>query len=85
MHGAGLMNQIFMQPGSAVIEIFPVHLKQVLYERVAHYSGLYHFKVRWQVGSPRAFLKGTMRWVAPKWRPLNNLGCRCTPQSLRRG
>ena len=45
MHGAGLMNQIFMQPGSAVIEIFPVHLKQVLYERVAHYSGLYHFKV----------------------------------------
>lgn len=45
MHGAGLMNQIFMQPGSAVIEIFPVHLKHVLYERVAHYAGLYHFKV----------------------------------------
>jgi hypothetical protein len=45
MHGAGLMNQIFMQPGSSVIEIFPVHLKQVLYERVAHYAGLYHFKV----------------------------------------
>ena len=46
MHGAGLMNQIFMQPGSVVIEVFPVHLKQVLYERVAHYAGVYHFKVR---------------------------------------
>ena len=52
MHGAGIMNEIFLPPGAAVIEIFPVHLKHVLYERIAHYSGLYHFKVRchWQWG-----------------------------------
>lgn len=45
IHGAGLMNQIFMQPGSVTIEIFPDHMKHVLYERVAHYAGVYHFKV----------------------------------------
>jgi hypothetical protein len=45
MHGAGLMNEIFMQPGSAVMEIFSVHHKHVLYERIAHYAGIYHFKV----------------------------------------
>ena len=45
VHGAGLMNQIFLAPGSAVIEVFPVHVKHVLYERVAHYAGVYHFKV----------------------------------------
>ena len=45
VHGAGLMNTIFMQPGSVVIEVFPVHAKHVLYERVAHYAGVYHFKI----------------------------------------
>ncbi len=45
MHGAGIMNEIFLPPGAAVIEIFPVHLKHVLYERIAHYAGVYHFKV----------------------------------------
>jgi hypothetical protein len=45
VHGAGLMNQIFMQPGAATIEIFPDHMKHVLYERVAHYANLHHFKV----------------------------------------
>jgi capsular polysaccharide biosynthesis protein len=45
VHGAGLMNQIFMPPGSVTIEVFPNHVKHVLYERVAHYAGVYHFKV----------------------------------------
>jgi hypothetical protein len=31
--------------GAAVIEIFPPHVKHVLYERIAHYVGVYHFKV----------------------------------------
>lgn len=29
-HGAGLMNTIFMPPGSAVIELFPRHFKHML-------------------------------------------------------
>lgn len=45
IHGAGIMNEIFLPPGSVVIEIFPVHVKHVLYERIAHYMGVYHFKV----------------------------------------
>ena len=45
VHGAGLMNEIFMRPGSVVIEIFPNHMKHILYERIAGYAGLYHFKV----------------------------------------
>ena len=52
MHGAGLMNEIFLPPGAAVIEVFPVHHKHVLYERIAHYAGIYHFKVHpapWRV------------------------------------
>lgn len=49
MHGAGLMNQIFLPPGAAVIEVFPVNFKHVLYERIAHYMGVYHFKVRFAV------------------------------------
>ncbi len=35
-----------MPPGSVAIEVFPNHVKHVLYERVAHYAGVYHFKVR---------------------------------------
>ncbi len=46
LHGAGLTNLMFMQPGTVVIEIFPPHVKHVLYERMAHYAGVYHFKVR---------------------------------------
>lgn len=46
MHGAGLMNEIFLPPGSVVIEIFPPHVKHVLYERMSHNSGLFYFKVR---------------------------------------
>ncbi len=46
VHGAGLMNEIFLPPGSVVIEVFPPHVKHVLYERIAHNSGVYHFKVR---------------------------------------
>ena len=45
LHGAGLMNEIFLPPGSVVIEIFPPHVKHVLYERICHNSGIYHFKV----------------------------------------
>ena len=40
------MNTVFMPPGSVVVEIFPNHVKHVLYERIAHYVGVYHFKVR---------------------------------------
>jgi hypothetical protein len=47
LHGAGLMNEIFLPPGSVVIEIFPPHVKHVLYERICHNSGVYHFKVPW--------------------------------------
>jgi hypothetical protein len=46
LHGAGLMNEVFLPPGSVVIEIFPPHVKHVLYERICHNSGVYHFKVR---------------------------------------
>ncbi len=45
MHGAGLMNEVFLPPGAAVIEVFPPHVKHVLYEQMAHNSGIHHFKV----------------------------------------
>lgn len=45
MHGAGLANEVLLPPGASVIEVFPVHVKHVLYERVAASLNLHHFKV----------------------------------------
>lgn len=45
VHGAGLMNQVFLPPGAVTIEVFPHHVKHMLYERIAFMAGVYHFKV----------------------------------------
>ena len=45
MHGAGFLNEMFMRLGSAVIEIFPYHLKHKVYRGEANIAGLQHFGV----------------------------------------
>jgi hypothetical protein len=45
VHGAGFINCMFMRQGSAVIEVFPYHLKHTLYMRQAYAAGLTHFAV----------------------------------------
>jgi capsular polysaccharide biosynthesis protein len=80
MHGAGLMNQIFLPPGAAVIEVFPVNFKHVLYERIAHYMGVYHFKVRFAVCCVCGAHTHTPLLAPPS---CNASLCRCTRQSYR--
>ena len=45
VHGAGFINCAFMRQGSAVIEVFPYHVKHTLYGREASIAGLTHFPV----------------------------------------
>jgi capsular polysaccharide biosynthesis protein len=39
VHGAGFINCMFMRQGSAVIEVFPYHVKHTLYMREAQVGG----------------------------------------------
>ena len=50
-HGAGLMNEMFMAPGSAVIEIFPYHFHHNLYAILAGNVGVTHYPVHTWNGS----------------------------------
>jgi len=45
VHGAGFINCAFMRQGSAVVEVFPYHVKHTLYSREASIAGLTHFPV----------------------------------------
>jgi hypothetical protein len=44
-HGAGLVNEMFMVPGTGVVEIFPFHLHHNLYPNIAANMGLGYFPV----------------------------------------
>ena len=44
-HGAGLVNEMFMVPGTGIVEIFPFHLHHNLYPNIAANMGLGYFPV----------------------------------------
>jgi capsular polysaccharide biosynthesis protein len=60
-HGAGLTNQLFMQPQSAVIELFPFQLDHTVYGTMAGNLGVGHYPVH--------STNGTTMWTQAKvWR-----------------
>ena len=64
------MNEIFMRRGAAVIEVYPVKLNHVVYERIAHYAGVFHFKVSTHRRDFQRFLR---RLAFPK--PVEHISC----------
>ena len=43
VHGAGLMNHMFMEPGSALVEILPLNEEPAYYRNTAHFSQQIYF------------------------------------------
>jgi hypothetical protein len=50
-HGAGLMNTLWLTPGSAVIELFPYHIHHTLYPTLAAQVGVRSFPIHSVNGS----------------------------------
>jgi hypothetical protein len=57
VHGAGFINCGFARQGSAVIEVFPYHIKHTLYMRQAAIAGLTHLAV-YETDPSQTFRKG---------------------------
>lgn len=69
-HGAGLVNELYLIPGSSVVEIFPYHFHHNLYPMLARNMGVSHFSVH--------TYNGSYMWALDKVRRHCMLPSRCS-------